>query len=66
MTGTFLKSSINCSQLNTLDISYNDFGGTFPNLIGNLSTKIIKLYLGGNQIAGKIPMELGNLVHLIL
>ncbi|RDX84314.1 putative LRR receptor-like serine/threonine-protein kinase, partial [Mucuna pruriens] len=60
----FLKSLANCSKLQVLSISYNNFGGSLPNSIGNLSTQLSQLYLGGNQISGKVPIELGNLIGL--
>ena len=62
----FLKYLTNCSKLNGLSISHNNFGGHLPNSIGNLSTELKQLYMGGNQISGKIPKELGSLVGLIL
>ncbi|CAJ1930874.1 unnamed protein product [Sphenostylis stenocarpa] len=62
----FLKSLVNCSKLQILSISYNNFGGYLPNSIGNLSSKLSQLYLGGNQISGEIPVTLGNLVDLTL
>ena len=60
----FLKYLTNCSKLHALSISVNNFGGHFPNSIGNFSTKLEKLYLGINQISGEIPVELGRLVGL--
>ncbi|XP_058772646.1 probable LRR receptor-like serine/threonine-protein kinase At3g47570 [Vicia villosa] len=62
----FLKSLINCSNLEVVSISYNNFGGSLSGFIGNLSTQLSRLYLGYNQIYGKIPLELGNLNSLIL
>ncbi|RDX92667.1 putative LRR receptor-like serine/threonine-protein kinase, partial [Mucuna pruriens] len=62
----FLKSLTNCSELQMLDISYNNFHGQLPNSIGNLSTKLSQLYLGGNQISGEIPTGIGNLIGLTL
>ncbi|RHN51047.1 putative protein kinase RLK-Pelle-LRR-XII-1 family [Medicago truncatula] len=62
----FLKYLTNCSKLYVLSISYNNFGGHLPNSIGNLSTELPELYMGGNMISGKIPAELGRLVGLIL
>ncbi|PIA59356.1 hypothetical protein AQUCO_00400326v1 [Aquilegia coerulea] len=49
------------------DIPYvqNNFGGVFPYSIVNLSTKMQFLCLGGNQLYGIIPNEIGNLVNLI-
>ncbi|XP_027913209.1 probable LRR receptor-like serine/threonine-protein kinase At3g47570 [Vigna unguiculata] len=62
----FLKSLTNCSELQVLSLAYNNFGGRLPNSLGNLSTKLSELYLGGNQISGDIPATCGNLIGLIL
>jgi Leucine-rich repeat (LRR) protein len=60
----FLNSLTNCSKLQALDFSTNDFGGSLQNSIGNLSTSLSRLYFGGNKIYGQIPKELGNLISL--
>ncbi|XP_061341778.1 probable LRR receptor-like serine/threonine-protein kinase At3g47570 [Gastrolobium bilobum] len=62
----FLNSLTNCSKLQFLDIEYNKFGGRLPNSLGNLSSQLSELYIGGNQISGKILAELGNLISLTL
>jgi len=62
----FLKSLTNCSKLLVLDLSANNFGDSLPNFVGNLSTKLTYLEITDNQIYGKIPMELGNLISLSL
>ncbi|XP_045813757.1 putative receptor-like protein kinase At3g47110 [Trifolium pratense] len=62
----FLKPLTNFSKLSTLGISFNNFGGSLPSYIGNLTTQLSRLYLGGNQIFGQIPLEIGNLINLIL
>ncbi|XP_045813762.1 probable LRR receptor-like serine/threonine-protein kinase At3g47570 [Trifolium pratense] len=62
----FLKSLTNCSKLEAFSISDNNFGGNLPNYIGNLSTELTNIHVGANQITGKIPRELGNLIGLIL
>ena len=62
----FLRSLTNCSKLQMLSISYNYFGGSLPNSVGNLSIQLSQLYLGSNLISGKIPIELGNLISLAL
>ncbi|KAG4990557.1 hypothetical protein JHK87_024014 [Glycine soja] len=62
----FIKSLANCSKLQMLAISYNDFGGHLPNSLGNLSTQLSQLYLGGNWISGEIPASIGNLIGLTL
>ncbi|XP_016195866.1 probable LRR receptor-like serine/threonine-protein kinase At3g47570 [Arachis ipaensis] len=61
----FIKSLINCSKLQEFSFEYNNFVGHLPNFIGNLSTQLTILAFGGNQISGKVPEELGNLVNLI-
>ncbi|CAJ1975578.1 unnamed protein product [Sphenostylis stenocarpa] len=60
----FFKSLTNCSSLQMLDISYNNFGGQLPNSLANLSTRLNQLYLGRNQISGEIPTAMGNLIGL--
>jgi len=62
----FLKPLTNCSKLSTLGISFNNFRGSLPSFIGNLTTQLSRMYLGGNQIYGQIPLEIGNLNNLIL
>ncbi|AES95343.2 putative protein kinase RLK-Pelle-LRR-XII-1 family [Medicago truncatula] len=62
----FLKTMTNCSNLQVLSLAANNFGGCLPNSVGNLSFQLSELYLGGNEISGKIPEELGNLVNLTL
>ncbi|RHN54613.1 putative protein kinase RLK-Pelle-LRR-XII-1 family [Medicago truncatula] len=62
----FLKYLTNCSKLEVVSICNNKFGGSLPNSIGSLSTQLTELCLGGNLISGKIPVEIGNLVELIL
>ncbi|KAL3000177.1 hypothetical protein AAZX31_09G198800 [Glycine max] len=62
----FLKSLTNCSNLHMISISYNNFGGHLPNSLGNLSSQLSLLYLGGNQISGEIPAAIGNLIGLTL
>nr|XP_023896791.1 putative receptor-like protein kinase At3g47110 [Quercus suber] len=61
---SFLSSLNNCSQLNTLDVGYNQLGGELPNSITNLSIQLLLLALGGNSIGGSIPTRISNLVSL--
>ncbi|CAL9008181.1 unnamed protein product, partial [Prunus brigantina] len=62
----FITALTNCSNLEILDMSLNNFGGVLPNSIANLSTQLTKLYLGVNQITGTIPATLENLNNLIV
>eukprot|EP00253_Pinus_taeda_P033509 PITA_33509 len=56
----------NCTNLQSLDLSTNDFKGDLPGSIGRLSQNLLYLYLGGNRFTGKIPQEMSNLTGLIL
>jgi len=61
----FIKSLVNCSQLDIVIVESNNLGGPLPKIIGSLSTHLSELAMARNQISGKIPTELGNLVNLI-
>ncbi|XP_028806348.1 probable LRR receptor-like serine/threonine-protein kinase At3g47570 [Neltuma alba] len=61
----FITSLENCTKLENLILSTNKFGGLLPDSIGNLSTQLIRLYLGDNQIYGTIPETLGRYTNLI-
>ncbi|RWR91236.1 putative receptor-like protein kinase [Cinnamomum micranthum f. kanehirae] len=63
---TFITSLTNCSGLNHLDLSYNQFSGILPYSIANISTQLIELGLEENQFFGAIPRGLENLANLIL
>ncbi|KAJ1700952.1 hypothetical protein LUZ63_000731 [Rhynchospora breviuscula] len=60
----FLRYLSNCSNLQELILNNNKLGGTFPNIVANLSTKLQLLYLKDNYISGKIPHGIGNLANL--
>ncbi|KAL5565917.1 hypothetical protein UlMin_029081 [Ulmus minor] len=60
----FLTSLANCSKLASLSLAINNFGGVFPDSIGNLTSQLQELYLGGNHIHGSIPSSLENLFNL--
>ncbi|XP_031253741.1 probable LRR receptor-like serine/threonine-protein kinase At3g47570 [Pistacia vera] len=59
----FLNSLQNATTLEELDISYNNFGCILPDIIGNFSTQLISLSVDNNQMFGKIPIGVGNLVN---
>ncbi|KAF7825804.1 putative LRR receptor-like serine/threonine-protein kinase [Senna tora] len=61
----FIASLENCSKLEELGLSGNNFGGNLPDSIANLSTQLLQLYLGDNQIYGTIPETLGKYTNLI-
>ncbi|KAL5570535.1 hypothetical protein UlMin_027110 [Ulmus minor] len=60
----FLTSLANCSKLELLAFDSNNFGGALPDSIANLTSRLRRLYLGGNSIHGSIPSSLENLVNL--
>uniref|UniRef100_A0A7N2N9X7 Uncharacterized protein n=1 Tax=Quercus lobata TaxID=97700 RepID=A0A7N2N9X7_QUELO len=60
----FLTSVKNCTKLEMLDFSNNNFGGSLPNSIENLSMQLRALYLDGNKLSGIIPEALENLINL--
>ncbi|XP_068338478.1 probable LRR receptor-like serine/threonine-protein kinase At3g47570 [Pyrus communis] len=61
---SFLSDLTNATQLRRLIIDNNNFGGTLPVSICNLSTKLEMFWVGHNQIYGSIPSGIGNLVSL--
>ncbi|KAM5555360.1 hypothetical protein ABKV19_023324 [Rosa sericea] len=63
---SFVSDLINATRLTWLMFSYNNFGGTFPISIFNLSTNLQNLAIGGNHLHGSIPTGLGNLVNLLV
>ncbi|XP_050387454.1 probable LRR receptor-like serine/threonine-protein kinase At3g47570 [Argentina anserina] len=61
----FVTSLANCSNLEILDMTSNDFGGVLSNSVANLSTQMTQFFFGGNFISGMIPETLENLNNLI-
>ncbi|CAL5423541.1 unnamed protein product [Camellia sinensis] len=61
----FLSSLPNATNLNSLTLNSNNFGGVLPESIGNFSFLGI-LSLEKNKIGGSIPIEMANLVNLQL
>ncbi|WVZ61266.1 hypothetical protein U9M48_011168, partial [Paspalum notatum var. saurae] len=62
----FMGFLTNCTRLQKFRIHENMFGGLLPNYVGNLSSEIKDLTLSYNEISGKIPFGIGNLVGLNL
>ncbi|CAN1187542.1 Probable LRR receptor-like serine/threonine-protein kinase At3g47570 [Linum perenne] len=60
----FLTSLINATSLGFLSIGGNNFGGSLPQSIGNLSTSLKYLGFYNNKISGSIPNEVQYLVGL--
>ncbi|KAM3707314.1 hypothetical protein ACJW31_02G015300 [Castanea mollissima] len=60
---SFLNFLANCSSLELLDLSSNNFEGVLPSSIANLSN-LNFLSMGENKIHGNIPTGIGNLVNL--
>ncbi|CAN6556692.1 unnamed protein product [Malus baccata var. baccata] len=61
---SFLSDLTNATQLKRLLITNNNFGGTLPMSISNLSIKLEEFWVQHNQIYGSIPSGIGNLVSL--
>lgn len=62
----FISSLSNCSKLQSLLLSKNNFEDKLPNSIGNLSVNLQQLDLALNQISGEVPKGLENLFNLYL
>ncbi|CAN1143755.1 Probable LRR receptor-like serine/threonine-protein kinase At3g47570 [Linum perenne] len=70
---SFLSSLTNATNLISLDFGMNNFGGSLPQHLGNLSTSLNigklksleKLHLYNNKLSGYIPSTIGNLTKLI-
>ncbi|XP_050387029.1 putative receptor-like protein kinase At3g47110 [Argentina anserina] len=60
----FLSDLTNSTQLGTLDISGNNFGGMLPTTLWNFSKSLVQFSVMGNQIHGNIPNGIGNLVNM--
>ncbi|EXB52313.1 putative LRR receptor-like serine/threonine-protein kinase [Morus notabilis] len=62
----FMSSVVNCTNLELFGIEDNNFGGTLPECMCNFSTKLSYVTMGRNQIKGRIPTRIENLVNLQL
>ncbi|CAN1838495.1 Probable LRR receptor-like serine/threonine-protein kinase At3g47570 [Linum perenne] len=61
---SFLSSLTNATNLKTLEIAMNNFGGSLPQHLGNLSTNLKRLSFNNNKISGNIPSGIQYLVNL--
>ncbi|KAM7473855.1 hypothetical protein LguiB_021098 [Lonicera macranthoides] len=61
---SFITSWSNCTNLQSLALDNNNFGGKIPNSIGNLSVQLNWLSLGHNHISGIIPIAIESLANL--
>ncbi|KAE8790662.1 putative LRR receptor-like serine/threonine-protein kinase [Hordeum vulgare] len=60
----FMTLLTNCTHLRVFNLQFNRLGGVLPSSVANLSAQLQALYVGGNEISGKIPFGIGNLVGL--
>ncbi|RCV37831.1 hypothetical protein SETIT_8G093700v2 [Setaria italica] len=65
-TTRIITDLTNCSKLQLIALDENLIEGSFPDSVGNLSSSLIKLYLGGNRINGQIPPSIRSLTSLTL
>ncbi|XP_048231437.1 probable LRR receptor-like serine/threonine-protein kinase At3g47570 isoform X1 [Ricinus communis] len=60
----FVSSLVNCTNLWRLEIHNNKFHGVLPESISNFSTTFSQLVIAENNISGRIPSSISNLVNL--
>ncbi|KAI3447769.1 hypothetical protein Pfo_004434 [Paulownia fortunei] len=60
----FMDSLTNCRNLKVLHLSNCGFRGTLPFSVANLSTNLLSLRLGENELSGTISVGIENLVNL--
>ncbi|CAN0924032.1 Probable LRR receptor-like serine/threonine-protein kinase At3g47570 [Linum grandiflorum] len=61
---SFLSSLTNATSLLGIHIGWNNFGGSLPQDIGNLSRSLESLSFNDNKISGTIPSGIQYLVNL--
>ncbi|KAJ8629249.1 hypothetical protein MRB53_022572 [Persea americana] len=59
-----LSSLANCSLLQILSVTINQLTGALPGSTANLSSNLLHLYLGENQLFRSIPSGIDNLHNL--
>ncbi|CAD6257082.1 unnamed protein product [Miscanthus lutarioriparius] len=60
----FVTFLTNCTRLRIFDVQDNMLGAMLPSSVSNLSAQLQVLYVGYNEISGKIPSGISNLVGL--
>jgi len=60
----FVTFLTNCTRLRIFDVQDNMLGAMLPSSVANLSAQLQVLYVGYNEISGKIPLDISNLVGL--
>ncbi|XVF24098.1 hypothetical protein REPUB_Repub13aG0098100 [Reevesia pubescens] len=60
----FLCILTNATGLQVVDIGDNSFGGVLPQCISNLSINLTYFTIFNNEIWGRIPAGIGNLINL--
>ncbi|CAK9179474.1 unnamed protein product [Ilex paraguariensis] len=63
---SFISTLTNATNLTTLLVNVNNFGGVLPESVENLSTQLVQMVLDSNQISGSIPSVIANLSNLEL
>ncbi|XP_031100729.1 receptor kinase-like protein Xa21 [Ipomoea triloba] len=63
---SFISSLTKCRKLRKLSFSENYLNGILPSSIGNFSSELEILGLGGCEIMGSIPPEIGNLSNILI
>ncbi|ONI34025.1 LOW QUALITY PROTEIN: hypothetical protein PRUPE_1G459200 [Prunus persica] len=61
---SFISDLTNATKLGRLYLDLNNFGGTLPPSISNLTTELTRLWFQENQLHGNIPVGIGNLINL--
>ncbi|CAL4985621.1 unnamed protein product [Urochloa decumbens] len=62
----FMDRLANCTELSEFSVANNYLVGQVPNSVGNLSSQLQGLYLGGNQLSGDFPSGIANLHNLVV
>jgi Leucine-rich repeat (LRR) protein len=60
----FFNALTNCTRLEILSLAENQLYGAIPDTIGNFSSTITDILLGGNKLSGTVPQSIGKLGSL--